>query len=347
MARIAVDAMGGDRAPGDVVEGAVLACREFGLDVILVGEETRIRGELVRLGAVAQKGISIRHAPEWVEAADPASLHPRTRKETSLHLALELVKSGEADAIMSAGHTGAVVTGAMHVLETLPHVERPAIAALLPSLRGGRVTLLDVGANVDVRPLHLVQFGLIGEVYARRVLGISRPKVGVLSNGEEPTKGTALTRAAMEGLAAIPEVNLRGYVEGKDLFTGSFDVIVTDGFTGNAVLKTAEGTGLAFGAFLRKQIETTALARMGALLLRPALGELRRILDYAETGGAPLLGCNGAVVLAHGRSGPLAIRNAIREARDAASLDLAEEMSAACARGSRLLSDLGGGSQDS
>jgi glycerol-3-phosphate acyltransferase PlsX len=281
-----------------------------------------------------------------VEAAEPASQHPRSRKETSLHLALELVKSGEADAILSAGHTGAVVAGAATILETLPHVERPAVAALLPTLRGGRVTLVDAGANVEVRPLHLVQFGLLGEIYARRVLGIPKPKLGVLSNGEEPNKGTSLTRAALEGLAAIPGLDLRGYVEGKDLFTGSVDVIVTDGFTGNAVLKTAEGTGQAFGTFLRQRIEATALGKVGALLLRPALGELHRILDYAETGGAPLLGCNGAVVLAHGRSGPWAIRNAVREARDAASLDLGEEMSRACERASRLLADIGSVSQE-
>lgn len=339
MARIAVDAMGGDRAPGVVVEGAVLACRELGLDVILVGEETRIRGELIRLGAADQKGITIRHAPEWVEAGEPASQQLRSRKETSLRLALELVKQGEADAVMSAGHSGAVVAGAVLVLETLPHVERPAIAALLPSLRGGRVALVDAGANVDVRPLHLVQFALLGEIYIRRVLGIERPAVGVLSNGEEPSKGTALTRAAMEGLAAIPGIDLRGYAEGRDLFTGAFDVIATDGFTGNAILKTAEGTAEAFETFLRGRIRATALSRLGALLLRPVLGELRRTLDYQETGGAPLLGCNGAVVLAHGRSGPRAIRNAIRVARDAAQLDLGEEMSRACERAAHLLGD--------
>lgn len=330
MARIAVDAMGGDGGPGVVVEGAVLACREYGLDVVLVGDETRIRGELVRLGAADQKGIAIRHASDEVRAEGPASQQIRSRTESSLRQAFELLKAGEADALMSAGHSGAVLAGALLTLGTLEGVDRPAVAALVPSLLGGRVVLIDAGANVDVRPLHLVQFARLGEIYARRVLGVPEPRIGLVSNGEEPTKGTATTRAALDALRGIPGLDFRGYVEGKDLFTGAFDVVATDGFTGNAMLKTAEGAAQAFAAFLQQRIEASPLARMGGMLLRPALAELRRVLDYAEVGGAPLLGCKGTVILAHGRSGPLAICNAIREAREATSLDLGAEISAAC-----------------
>jgi len=335
MARIAVDAMGGDRAPGVVVEGAVRACREYGLDVVLVGDETRIRGELVRLGAADQKGIAIRHAPDAVREEAPPSQQIRSRTESSLVQAFELVKSGEADALMSAGHSGAVVAGALLTLGTLEGVDRPAVAALVPSLLGGRVVLLDAGANVDVKPLHLVQFAMLGEIYARRVLGIARPRIGLISNGEEPSKGTATTRAALEVLGRIPGIDFRGYVEGKDLFTGACDVVVTDGFTGNAILKTAEGAAQALATFLQRRIEASPMARLGGMLLRPALAELRRVSDYAQYGGAPLLGCKGAVVLAHGRSGPEAIANAIREARDATTLDLAAEITEACLRVAR------------
>lgn len=335
MARIAVDAMGGDRAPGVVVEGAVRACREHGLDVVLVGDETRIRGELVRLGAADQKGISIRHAPDAVRAEGPASQQIRSRTESSLRQAFELLKAGEADALMSAGHSGAVLAGAQLTLGTIEGVDRPAVAALVPSLLGGRVVLVDAGANVEVKALHLVQFAMLGEIYSRRVLGVARPRIGLVSNGEEPSKGTALTRAALEVLTGMPGLDFRGYVEGKDLFTGAFDVVVTDGFTGNAILKTAEGAAQAFVSFLQKQIEGSALSRFGGMLLRPALAELRRVTDYAEYGGAPLLGCNGAVILAHGRSGPDAIANAIREARDATTLDLAAEISEGCLRAAR------------
>lgn len=339
MARIAVDAMGGDGAPGAVVEGAVLACREYGLDVILVGDETRIRGELVRLGAADQKGIALRHAPDAVRSEGPASQQIRTRTESSLRQAFELLKAREADALMSAGHSGAVLAGALLTLGTLEGVERPAVAALIPSLLGGRVVLIDAGANVDVKPLHLIQFACMGEIYARRVLGVERPRIGLVSNGEEPSKGTATTRAAREALRASPALDFRGYVEGKDLFTGAVDVVVTDGFTGNVILKSAEGASQAFAAFLRQRIEGSPLARMGGVLLRPALAELRRVIDYSEYGGAPLLGCSGAVILAHGRSDPLAIRNAIREARDATSLELGAEISEACRAAAARLAD--------
>jgi glycerol-3-phosphate acyltransferase PlsX len=228
-----------------------------------------------------------------------------------------------------------MLAGALLVLGRLPEVERPAILAFLPTLTG-RVALLDAGANVDVKPLHLVQFALTGEVWARRVLGIDKPRVGVLSNGEELSKGTALTRSAVEALARDTSIAFRGYAEGKDLFSGEFDVVVTDGFTGNIVLKTAEGTAFAFAELLRRSIRASALAQVGAAFMKPVFDQLRRTLDWAEYGGAPLLGCAGTVVLAHGRSDARAIKNAIKAANDAAQVDAREDITAACARARKL-----------
>lgn len=339
MARIAVDAMGGDHAPAAVVDGAVRACRELGADVILVGDETRIRGELVRLDAADQKGITVRHATQVVEMTEHAGQAIRRKRDASIRVIFDLVKAGEADAALSAGHSGAMLAGALLVLGRLPEVERPAILTFLPTLTG-RVALLDAGANVDVKPLHLVQFALTGEVWARRVLGIEKPRLGVLSNGEELSKGTALTRTAVEALSRDPHIAFRGYAEGKDLFSGDFDVVATDGFTGNVVLKTAEGTAFAFAQLLRRSIQASALAKVGAALMKPVFDHLRRTLDWAEYGGAPLLGCAGTVILAHGRSDAHAIRNAIRTANEAAQVDASEDISSACARARKLLPEV-------
>lgn len=338
MARIAVDAMGGDHAPAVVVEGAVRACRELGADVILVGDETRIRGELVRLGAADQKGISIRHTTEVVAMDEHPGQAIRKKKDSSIRVIFELVKSGEADAAMSAGNSGAMLAAALFVLGRLPGVERPAIITMLPTLEG-TVALLDAGANVDVKPLHLVQFAVLGEVWSRRVLGVARPRIGVLSNGEELSKGTALTRSAVEALAEHDELDFRGYAEGKDLFSGAFDVMVTDGFTGNIVLKTAEGTAWAFRQFLKRSVQDSSLARVGAFFMKPVFDTVRRRLDYAEYGGAPLVGCDGTVILAHGRSGVRAIRNAIRTAGEASAAlaDAREEIVTACTRAAAML----------
>jgi len=338
MARIAVDAMGGDHAPGVVVEGAVQACRELGVDVILVGDETRIRGELVRLGAADQKGITVRHASQVVEMHEHPGQAIRKKRDASIRVIFDLVKSGEADAAMSAGNSGAMLAAALFVLGRLPGVERPAIVTFLPTLEG-RVALMDAGANVDVKPLHLVQFALLGEVYVRRVVGIPRPRIGVLSNGEELSKGTALTRSAVEILSRHEGIDFRGYAEGKDLFSGDFDLVVTDGFTGNVVLKTAEGTAWAFRQFLKRNIEDSALAKIGALFMKPVFDGVRKKLDYAEYGGAPLVGCAGTVILAHGRSGARAIKNAIRTANEAAGAlgDASEEITLACERAAALM----------
>jgi glycerol-3-phosphate acyltransferase PlsX len=242
------------------------------------------------------------------------SIAVRRKPDSSLRVAFDLVKSGEARGAVSAGNSGAAMAIAMVVLRLLPGVERPAIAAVLPSLSGSTV-LLDVGANVECKPIHLVQFAIMGEVFCHEVLGVERPRVGVLSNGEEETKGTDLTRSAHEALKHS-SLNYVGYVEGRNIFEGSVDVVVSDGFTGNAVLKTSEGVAHAIGELLRQEISRGALSKLGYLLAKGAFRRVRERTDYAEIGGAPLLGVNGVGIVCHGSSDARAIKNAVRVARD-------------------------------
>lgn len=311
--RIAVDAMGGDNAPEAVVEGAVQAAREFGIHVILVGDR-EILHDLVKRYDASDLPVAVKHAPEAVGMHESPSVAVRRKPESSLRVAFDLVKSGEARAAVSAGNSGAAMAIAMLVLRLLPGVDRPAIAAVLPSLTGSTV-LVDVGANVDCKPIHLVQFAIMGEVFCRYVLSVERPRVGLLSNGEEETKGTDLTRSAHE---ALKHSSLRylGYVEGRDIFDGKVDVVVTDGFTGNAVLKTAEGLARAFTEMLREELGRSAFSKLGYLLSRSAFRRVRDRTDYAEIGGAPLLGINGVGLVCHGSSDARAIKNAVRSARD-------------------------------
>jgi glycerol-3-phosphate acyltransferase PlsX len=324
--RIALDAMGGDLAPASVVEGGLLFAREFPQhQLVLVGNERRIREVLS--GQAVQRNVSIHHASEVVEMDDHASVSIRKKKDSSMRVCFELIRRGEAGAMVSAGNSGAVMAGALLVLGRIRRVERPAFAALFPSLKGGgRCLLLDAGANVECRPAHLAQFGVMGEAYVRKFLGVLQPRVAVLSNGEEETKGTALTREAASllknsGMAFI------GYVEGKDIFSGDVDVVVTDGFTGNIVLKTSEGTGMAVAGLIRSAIERAGLSeKLGAMLLKPTLAGLRKVVDYAEYGGAPLLGIDGVGIVAHGRSNPKAIKNALRAALQTAEGKVTEEI---------------------
>src|SRR2546426_720938 len=263
---IALDAMGGDLAPAATVEGALRAHRERGHQVVLVGDEARLRGELRRLGA-GESELRVHHASEVVEMGEHPGQALRRKKDSSIRVCFDLCKSGEAAGMVSAGNSGAVLAGGLFVLGRLEHVDRPCVGGSLPTLGGsGRAVLVDMGATVECTPLQVVQFALMGEVYARRVLGVLRPKVGVVANGEEEGKGTELTRAAAAALSK-PEsgVEFKGYVEGKDVFSGDFDVIATDGFTGNVLLKTAEGAVWAFGQLLKRQIQAS---RVGAILCR-------------------------------------------------------------------------------
>ena len=311
--RIAVDAMGGDNAPEAVIEGAVQAAREYGTHVILVGDREILHQHL-KQHSTAGLPISVKHASEVVGMDESPSVAVRRKRDSSIRVAFDLVKSGEARGAVSAGNSGAAMGLAMLTLRLLPGVERPAIATPLPALHGSTV-LLDVGANVDCKPLHLVQFAIMGEVYCRYMLHKERPRVGVLSNGEEESKGTDLTRSAHEALKHS-NLNYIGYVEGRDIFLGSVDVVVTDGFTGNVVLKTAEGLAKATSTILREEYGRGVVNKLGYLFSRRVLRHLKQRMDYTEVGGAPLLGVNGVGIVAHGSSDANSIKNAIRVARE-------------------------------
>lgn len=312
MPKIAVDAMGGDRAPQVVIEGAVLAAQERGDEIVLVGDPQAIEAELAKHKGAPK--FSIAAATEVVPMHEAPSAALRI-KDSSMKVGFELMKRGEADALISAGNSGAMMAIGMLVMGRLPQVARPAILVVVPSSEKGTV-IVDAGANVDCKPLHLVQFGLMGSIYAERVLGIAAARVGVLSNGEEESKGNDLTRAASAGLSTSA-VNFIGYVEGRDIFSDKVDVVVCDGFTGNIALKTMEGVAGFAGAVLKDAFQKNLSSKMGYLLSRNSLREAYRRLDYAEYGGAPLIGLDGVAIIAHGGSNPLAIKNAIRAASDA------------------------------
>jgi glycerol-3-phosphate acyltransferase PlsX len=317
--------MGGDHAPESAVEGGLMFARAYPFHVLhMVGDEARVRP---LVGSSMPSNVELRHASEVVGMDEHAGAAMRSKKDSSLRVCFDLVKAGVAQAVVSAGHSGAVMAGALLVLGRVKGVERPAIATLLPALRGGgRCLLLDAGANVVCKPSHLAQFAVLGEAYVRRVLGVSEPKVALLSNGEEDSKGTDLTREALALLRKSP-LKFLGYVEGKDLFSGDVDVVVTDGFTGNVVLKTSEGAALGMTALLRKAIDASHLpGRLGALLLKPTFLGLKKAVDYAEYGGAPLLGVDGVGIVAHGRSSPKAIFNALKAAVTVAEAELPKEI---------------------
>ena len=331
---VAVDAMGGDHAPSAIVHGAVNAARK-GLPVVLVGPEAAVREELARHRAGSSLPVTVKHASEVVAMDDHPGQAMRRKKDNSIRVCFELVKRGEACGMVSAGNSGAVMAGAIFVLGRLAGVERPGIISVLPALKGHPL-LVDMGANVDCRPIHLVQFALMGEVYSCRVLGVARPRVAVLSNGEEESKGTDLTRAAAAALRKAP-VEFRGYCEGRDLLTGDFDVIATDGFTGNVALKTMEGTAKVVGELMKRALKSSAPAALGGLLAKSALSAMKRKIDWREIGGAPLVGVAGVGFITHGRSDALAIENATRRVRAAADAHAIEEMGAAAARAEGLL----------
>src|SRR5438034_2411264 len=311
MPKIAVDAMGGDRAPEVVVEGAMLATEELGVEVVLVGQREVVEQELTRHGAHRLEIVSASQIVEMHESPSSAL----RKKDSSMKVAFDMMKRGEIQAVVSAGNSGAMMATGMFVVGKLSQVARPAILIVVPSVAKGTV-IIDAGANVDCKPHHLGQFGLMGSIYAERVLGIPNPRVGVLSNGEEEGKGNELTRVASELISGLP-LNYVGYVEGRDIFNGRVDVVVCDGFTGNVALKTMEGAAGFAGEVLREAFQKNLASRLGYLMSRNSLREAYRRLDYAEYGGAPLIGLDGVAIIAHGGSSPLAIKNAIRAARDA------------------------------
>jgi phosphate acyltransferase len=313
--KIALDAMGGDHAPASEVEGAALAVREYGVEVILVGDEALLREELRRQGLQSLPGLTVYHASQRVEMHEQPSQVARRKRDSSIWVGTELVKKGDAIGIVSAGNTGATVVTAFFLLGVLKGVERPAIATLVPTLTGHTI-VLDVGATVDCTPLHLAQFAVMGHEYAQRVLNKAHPTIGLLSIGEEDTKGNEVTKETFKRLKESP-LNFVGNVEGRDIFTGAADVVVCDGFIGNVALKITEGVAEALKKMLIKEIAAeSVLSRFGYALLKPAFGRFRRRMDYAEIGGAALLGVNGICIISHGRSSGRAIKNAIRVAKE-------------------------------
>lgn len=320
---VAVDAMGGDHAPSAEVEGAVAAARHWGISIILVGQSARIEEEL-RKHSTEGLDITIRHASEVVGMHDSASDAVRKKKDSSIRVAFNLVKNGEAHAVVSAGNSGATMAAGMFVLKRIEGIDRPAIATILPNLKAATL-VLDVGGNVDCKPIHLAQFALMGDVYSRHVLGKTNPRVGLLSNGEEESKGNELTREAHQLLkGTLP--NYTGYVEGRDIYNGSTDVVVCDGFVGNVVLKVSEGLADALATMLRQEFGGRLLSKIGYLLARPAFAAFRKKVDYAEYGGAPLLGIEGTGMICHGGSSSRAIMNAIRMAHDYVAKRVNEKM---------------------
>lgn len=326
--RIALDAMGGDRAPVEVVEGGLLAAAEFGVEIVFVGDRARI--EYVLAGRTLPAGSSIIHAPDTIGMDVAAAEAVRNGRDSSVVVAARAVREGKADALVSAGNTGATMAAGLFHVGRIRGVERPAIATPLPTATGACL-VLDAGANIEVRPEHLVQFAQMGDVYARDVFNIKTPRIGLLNVGDEPTKGTRLIRDTYELLQAVPRIDFIGNVEGTDIPSGDVDVVICDGFVGNIVLKLAEGVGSTLFELLRRNVFVGWQGKLAALLTRSKLRAIRDVLDYAEYGGAPLLGVNGTVIIAHGRSDRQAVRNAVKVAAAAAGRNVPGQIEAVLA----------------
>jgi glycerol-3-phosphate acyltransferase PlsX len=321
--KIAVDAMGGDFAPQNIVEGAFLATKNYGVRVVLVGDEDQVSKELLRY-PTSKLPIYIHHAPSVVAMHDSPSTVIRRMKDTSIKVALDLVKEGQANGVVSAGNSGAVMALAMYILRKLEGVERPAIATIHPTTKDNTV-LIDSGGNVDCKPFHLVQFAMMGDAYAKYILGKEDPRIGVLSNGEEEGKGNELTRE-VHAILSETDMNYIGYVEGRDLNNGEVDVIVCEGFVGNVALKISEGLWETIHAILKQEAKDNIRAKVAYFLMGRAIRRLEKRLDYSEYGGAPLLGVNGNCVICHGSSNAKAIMNAILLASNLAKNKLNEHV---------------------
>jgi phosphate acyltransferase len=327
MVTIAVDAMGGDDAPKAEVEGAIRAARTLGVRVILVGKQDVVRAELAQHEDIADLPIEVRHASEQVTMEDSAAKAVRNKRDSSIRVAARLVRDGLADGMVSAGNTGAVMATAKLVQGMLPGVDRPALASAFPTLKGTPVVVVDVGANVDSSPRMLAQFAVMGDIYSRAIFRTYRPRVGLLSIGEEEHKGNELTRAATPLLKALP-IHFIGNVEGRDIYAGETDVIVCDGFIGNVALKVSEGLVEMVSQMLRESLEATITRKIGSLLARAAFREFKKRVDYSEYGGAPLLGVKGVCIVTHGRPNANAIKNAIRVAAEFAAGKINERIEA-------------------
>lgn len=325
MLTIALDALGGDHAPRPEVEGAIRAVRSFDIEVILVGQEDVVRRELDKHPGYGDLPIRVVHATERITMEDHPAKAARSKKDSSMHVGSRLVVSGEANGFVSAGNTGACMAIAKMVQGKIRGVDRPALSGVFPSLSGKPVVVVDVGANVDCTPEMLAQFAVMGELYSRLVLRIERPRVGLLSIGEEEHKGNELTKAATPLLKALA-LNFIGNVEGRDLYSGTVDVIVCDGFVGNVALKVSEGLAEMVKGLLRESLEATITRKIGYVLSKAAYTDFRKRTDYAEYGGAALLGVKGVCIICHGRSDANAIKNAIRVAADFSSGNINQQI---------------------
>ncbi|MEO8188700.1 MAG: phosphate acyltransferase PlsX [Acidobacteriota bacterium] len=326
--RIAVDAMGGDHAPRVNVDGAIAAAREFGISSLLVGKPAALEPLLAAAGDAGRQ-IEIVEATEVVEMDDPATAAIRKKRNSSIRIAANCVRDGRAAGLVSAGHTGAAMVSAKMVIGTIEGVDRPALATVLPNL-SGHCLLLDVGANPEAKTSHFKEFAVMGSLYAQLAFGKPNPSIGLMSIGEEDSKGTDRTKEAFKGLKEAG-LNFIGNVEGRDVFTGKVDVIVTDGFTGNVILKVSESLSEMVEQLLREEIKKTLQASVGFLLSRSAFRSFKTRLDYSEYGGAPLLGLKGCVIICHGRSSAKAIKNAIRLAAEFSRQNLAEKIQSSIA----------------
>ncbi len=309
--KIVIDAMGGDNAPAVEVEGALQAIGEYDCEIILVGDQTRINEMLNKHGGKPDR-ITVKHASETIDMNEPAALSVRRKRNSSIVVGLELLKHNEADAFVSAGNTGAVVCAATLSLRLLPGIERPGIAVIIPTLVGTTM-ILDVGANITPKPLHLLQYGIMADAYSKYILHKDNPSVGLLNVGEEETKGTDFIKEA-HTLLSESKLNFKGNIEGRDIYAGETDVVLCDGFVGNVILKVSESVVDTIVKLLKKEIKSSIIATLGAALSSSAFNELKKKLDYSEYGGAPLLGIDGRVIISHGSSNPKAIKNAVRAA---------------------------------
>jgi glycerol-3-phosphate acyltransferase PlsX len=313
--KIVLDAMGGDFAPAVNVEAAVNAAREFGYEIVLVGKQEIVRPILVQYNT-ANLTLPIVHAPEVIDMAEHPAAAVKAKKNSSIVVGMEIVKRGEADAFVTMGNTGAAMAAALFHLKRIPGIQRPALSVVYPTLKGWCL-LLDVGANTDCKPDYLVQFALMGSLYAERVMGVRNPRVALISNGEEETKGSQLVQDAHALLKKTP-INFIGNAEGRHIPTGYADVYVTDGFTGNVIIKLSEGMKSMIEQMLREEIMRTTVGKLGGALIRESVRRMSKRTSYEEVGGAPLLGVDGVVIIGHGRSNARAVRSALRVAADAA-----------------------------
>jgi glycerol-3-phosphate acyltransferase PlsX len=334
---VALDAMGGDHAPGEIVAGALQAAREHGIAVCLVGDQSQIRDELATRGATPPE-VTIRHAVESILMHEHPAQALRTKPLASMPVAIGMVRDGQAKAAVSAGNSGAIMAAGIFIMKRLPGIGRPAFGGTIPT-RSGQAFLIDMGANADCKPAWLVQFARMGAIYMRETAGLSAPRVGLVSNGGEEGKGSALTLAVYK-LLRESGLNFVGNIEGNDIMSGVADVIVCDGFTGNVILKTMEGTAGVVSSLLRDSLRSTLRARAGALLAMPALRAMAKRLDYAEYGGVPVLGVDGVLINCHGRSKAHAIAQALRLADRLARADFANVLRRELAASAELSEEL-------